>query len=459
MPTFDLLLKDGKIFDGERLNSASMGIKDGKIVFIGDPMGLHGQREIDLCGAWVLPGGIETHTHIREPELTPRSDFQSESVAAAAGGITTFFEMPISAPPQWNTSILRRRAELAEKKSCVDFGFYGAAGGGAQNVAELARAGVVGFKVFLFGVTGPRAGEFEKATATDDAALMDVMEHVAATGKILAVHAENGSLAAHFTRRVMESGGARDLYAHGAARPALCETEAVMRLLRIARTTGTRLSFCHISSRAALEEILKARRDGQEVYIESCPQYLWLNEDTAVQWGPYAKYNPPIRTEDDRRALFEQAQRGNIDYIGSDHGAFRLDEKLPGENDIFKAPAGSVGFETRLPLMVTSVLNGELTLKQAVRLMTTRAAEVFRLLPRKGALRIGADADIAVVDPNARVVPSPDASLSRGKEVARLYEGWQLRGKVLHTLVRGEFVWHDGAPVPNMAGWGKNICS
>ena len=93
MPTFDLLLKDGKIFDGERLNSASMGIKDGKIVFIGDPMGLHGQREIDLCGAWVLPGGIETHTHIREPELTPRSDFQSESVAAAVEHVD-------SAPPR-----------------------------------------------------------------------------------------------------------------------------------------------------------------------------------------------------------------------------------------------------------------------------------------------------------------------------------------------------------------------
>lgn len=451
------LLKNAKIFNGEGLNNGSLGIVSGRIAFIGDPLGLRGEEEVDLQGAWILPGGIETHAHIREPEMTPRSDFQSESIAAAAGGITTFFEMPISAPPQADAATLHRREELASKKSCVDFGFYGAACGGAQNVQALAQAGVLGFKAFLFDVTGEREVEFRGATASRDAQLMEALEAVAATGKILAVHAENGNLAAFFTRRVKESGRARDLKAHGAARPEICETEAVAKILLMARAAGTRLSFCHISTKAAFEEIERARRSGQEVYIESCPQYLWLNEESASVYGPYAKYNPPIRTEGDRRALFEYARRGLIDYIGSDHGAFQLQEKLPGEKDIFLAPAGSVGFETRLPLMITSVLKNELSLRQAVRLMTTRAAEVFELWPRKGALHIGADADLTVVDPHRTVIPRREKSYSRGREIARLYEGWQLKGQVIHTLVRGAFVFKDGRPVEAMAGWGQKV--
>ncbi|OON89598.1 dihydroorotase [Pyramidobacter sp. C12-8] len=454
----DLLLKNAEIFNGEGLYRGCLGISKGKIVSLGQN-NVTGVEELDVKGAWILPGGIETHAHIREPELTQRGDFASESIAAAAGGITIFFEMPISAPPQATVEILHQREQIAAKKSCVDFAFYGAAAGGVQNIYELAQAGVIGFKIFLFDVNGPRAKEFIASTATDDGVLIEIMQAVAATGKILAVHAENGPIASWYTRRLQNEPQRSPLQLHAQSRPSVCEVQAVEKIIRFAREYGTRVSFCHISCNDSMHLIARAKAEGLDVYAETCPQYLYLDYERADQlgYGPYAKYNPPIRSCAERKQLWKWLYRGQFDYVGSDHGAFLPEEKLPGEKNIFKAPAGNVGFETRLPLMLESVLNGNLTLKDVVQLTSANAARVFGLYPQKGALLPGSDADLVVVDPRIEVCPSCENTLSHGKAIARLYEQWRLHGKILHTLVRGKFVFKDGAPIPCMQGWGREV--
>lgn len=459
MSRADVVLRNGRFFSGGEFCDGGLAITDGRIAALGaNPFLPEGEREIDLKGATLLPGGVDTHVHVRDPGRRERGDFATESLAAAAGGITTILEMPISSPPQYSPEILCSRVKAASERSRVDFAFYGAAGNRPEFIPALAGAGVAAFKTFLFRPPAGRGEEFEGTCAEDDGNLLEILQAVAKTGKICAVHAENDPLISRLTKELKER-GERDFFAHGKARPPLAEISAVEKVLWLARSTGARVSICHISTPEAMELVRRAKNEGMDVYAETCPQYLFLCEEEVVPLGPFAKFNPPIRRRESMEKLWSYVADGTVDFIGGDHGPFMLSEKEPGIDDIFAAPAGSTGFEERLPLFVTAVREGKLTAKRMVDLLSGNAARIFGLAPRKGSVAVGADADIAVVDMDEEFTIKAAEMKTAGREIARLYEGRRVFGRVLMTLVRGGVVYSREGLDTLSAGWGRHFFS
>ncbi len=453
----DMVLRNGRFFSGGEFCDGGLAIADGRIAALGgNPFLPEGEREIDLKGAALLPGGVDTHVHVRDPGRRERGDFATESLAAAAGGITTILEMPISSPPQYSPEILRSRVKAASERSRVDFAFYGAAGNRPEFIPALAGAGVAAFKTFLFRPPAGRGEEFEGTCAEDDGNLLEILQAVATTGKICAVHAENDPLISRLTKGLKER-GERDFFAHGKARPPLAEISAVEKILWFARSAGARVSICHISTPDAMELVRRAKNEGMDVFAETCPQYLFLCEEDVAHLGPFAKFNPPIRRRESMEKLWNYVTDGTVDFIGGDHGPFLLSEKEPGIEDIFAAPAGSTGFEERLPLFVTAVREGKLTAKRMVDLLSGNAARIFGLAPRKGSLAVGADADIAVVNMDEEFRIKAAEMKTAGREIARLYEGRRVFGRVLMTLVRGGIVFSREGLDTLAAGWGKHL--
>ncbi len=452
----DCVIRNGNIFYNHTLFHGSIGVDEGRIVYIGKDNLIVGKKEMDADGDLVLPGGIDTHVHIREPEMCQRGTFQSETAAAAAGGITTIFEMPISAPPQYCPEILQKRIDTASAQSYIDFAFYGAAGRETQYFKALAEAGIIGFKTFLFSPLPGRDQEFRGTCMDDDGALWQGMKAVAETGLTLAVHAENDAIIQRCTA-ALRNGGRKDFAAHGLSRPPHAEVQAVEKIIRYASLLNIPVSFCHVSCPGSLLMIKKAKAKGQRIFAETCPQYLFLNEESALGYGPYAKFNPPIRSRCHQEEMWPFLLDGTVDYVGSDHGAFLFEEKERGWDDIFNAPAGSVGFEVRLPLLMTAVKEKKISLAKAVDLLSRQAAQVFDLHPQKGSLLPGADADLIIVDVKTPFIVKSSDFLTNGREIARLYEGQALYGKVLHTMVRGRFVYSRGYLCESGAGWGKYI--
>lgn len=453
----DVVLRNCMVFTPGGLVEGGVAISDGKIAAMGGtPFLPPAKSEIDLQGAALFPGGVDTHVHVRDPGRRERGDFATESAAAAAGGITTILEMPISSPPQYTVDILENRSRCASERSSVDFGFYGAAGNRPEHIAGLAGRGVAAFKTFLFRPHAGREGEFEGTCAEGDGNLLEIFEAVAKTGKLCAVHAENDDLIRSFTRDV-RAGGGRDLAAHGRARPPLAEVSAVAKVLAFARSTGVRLGICHVSTPEAMELIRREKAGGRPVYAETCPQYLFCDEESAAPLGPFAKFNPPIRKKADSEALWKYVRNGTVDYIGSDHGPFLLSEKEPGIEDIFAAPAGSTGFEERLPLFVTAVRERKLSLGRMVDLLSANAARIFGLFPRKGTISVGSDADLVAVNLHEPFIVRASRMKTAGKGIARLYEGRRLFGVVRLTMVRGRVVFSGNEILPPADGWGQDL--
>ena len=457
MTRAEIVLRNGRFFSEGVFCDGGLAIVDGRIAALGaNPFLPEGEREFDLKGATLLPGGIDTHVHVRDPGRRERGTFATESLAAAAGGITTILEMPISSPPQYTPEILRSRVKAASEGSLIDFAFYGAAGNRPEFIPALAEAGVAAFKTFLFKPPAGRGEEFEGTCAEDDGNLLEILQAVAKTGKICAVHAENDPLISSLTKDLKER-GERDFYAHGKARPPLAEISAVEKVLCLARSTGARVSICHISTPEAMELVRRAKNEGMDVYAETCPQYLFLCEEDVAPLGPFAKFNPPIRKRESMEKLWSYVADGTVDFIGADHGPFLLSEKEPGIEDIFAAPAGSTGFEERLPLFVTAVREGKLTAERMMDLLSGNAARIFGLAPRKGSLAVGGDGDVAVVNMDEEFTLRAKEMKTAGREIARLYEGRSVYGRVVMTLVRGGIVYSRKGLDTLAAGWGKHL--
>ncbi|NLL37456.1 MAG: amidohydrolase family protein [Fretibacterium sp.] len=457
MNSADIVLRNGRVFSSGEVFHGGLAITDGKIVSLGaNPFLPVGRRELDLQGALLLPGGVDTHVHVRDPGRRERGDFATETVAAAAGGITTILEMPISDPPQYSPEILRDRMRCAAERSSVDFAFYGAAGNRAEFIPALAKAGVIAFKTFLFAPSAGREGEFQGTCAEDDGALLQILETVAGTGKICAVHAENDSIVQRCTA-ALKRRGEKDFLAHGKARPPIAEVSAVGKVLCYAQSTGARVSICHVSTPEAMELIRRAKRQGVQVYAETCPQFLFCDEESVAHLGPFAKFNPPIRPQKSSDKLWQYVLDGTVDYVGSDHGPFLPSEKEPGLEDIFACPSGSTGFEERLPLFITAVREKRITLQRTVDLLSTNAAKVFDLFPRKGALAVGADGDVVAVDTERDFIIRASCMKTAGRGIAKLYEGRRVFGQVMTCLVRGRIVYSASEEVPSASGWGRCV--
>ena len=419
----DLLVKNGLTYVDGVFKKCDVGIKDGKIACVAE-CGILGEakRVIEAEGKYVIPGGIDTHVHIRSPGHDDREDFYTGTMSAAQGGCTTILEHPISTPPQYNKEILDNRKNIARDKCVVDYAFYGAAGGEfPEEITEIAKEGIVAYKSFLHQAPEGREKEFVGLTMANDAEILVGMREIAKTGLMMASHAENNDLITYNIAKMRAEGHTKPLD-HCKSRPPITEYSTVAKLIMFAKETGCTLELAHMSTVESMELARKARFEGQKVFVETCPHYLLLDETALEKYGPFARCNPPLRPKETVEKLWDYVNDGTIDFIGSDHGPFLLSEKEQGNEDIFKAFCGAPGVDLRLPLMLDAAARGKTTIERVVELLCVNPARCFNIYPQKGTISAGADADLVVFDMNDTTVVDRNKSYSKARETARIFD-------------------------------------
>jgi len=394
---------------------------------------------VDAIGKHILPGLIDIHCHIRAPAYPQRGTVASETLACAAGGITTVFEMPIT-NPCCNTpeQVALRRDHFAQSAQ-IDFGLYAAPLTLTEKAVDaLAATGIIAFKIFTTPSPAGREVEFAGLAWPDEADQFRALQLIARTGLPVVVHAESAQIlsAAAQAARNMDPA---DACTHGAARPALAEALAVAKLLTMNISAGARLHIAHVTSAATIT-ILRSFKDTSDFTAETCPHYLRYTEQDVKRVGVAAKINPPLRGPQDRDALWEALVDGTLQHITTDHAGFSQAEKSAHADNFLTAPPGHPGTECMLPSLLDAAAAGKLTLAQVVNLGSTNAAARFGLGDR-GQLTVGAKADLVMIDRTAETRVTPDSLLSTAGPVARLSHGEVFQGKVLQTWLSGQTVW------------------
>jgi len=441
----DLVIRNGILVleDGSEASGLAIVIRGNRIAAICLQDDAPPSRQVvDAGGAAVVPGFIDPHVHTRAPGYEHKEDFESCSAAAVAGGITTFLAMFNVIPPNTTEQNCRSFIEYGEAHSLVNFNMYGLiTPTNFDEIAGMARLGISSFKVLM-------GYKFETAqqdlSCPSDGPLLDAMQMVSQTGLPLSVHAENDDIIRHRQQRLRVE-GRKDPAAHLLSRPNLAEEEAINRCIIFSRRVGNRLHFLHVSSKEGIERIREAKREGLPVTAETCPHYLLMtNGDHVARYGSVAKINPPIREQADQDALWQGINEGYVDVIGTDHAPQTDDEKLlqRTHEDIWSALPGFAGIETCIPLLLTEVNKGRLTLAKLVEVCSRNPARIFGLYPQRGSLRAGAEADIAILDPRREWLV--DRRHLHSKATATPFEGWNVKGSVTHTIVNGTLVYENG---------------
>ena len=447
--TADLVIHNGKIVSPEAVIDASIAIKNGHVLAIGAAEAMPSAAEtFDATGLHLLPGAIDDHVHFRDPGYPHKEDWASGSAAAAFGGVTTVFDMPNTIPPTGTADILAAKHAIAAAKAHVDFGLYGLLGEDTiANVPALVEGGVIGFKLYM-------GNTFGKIPSPSTGAMLEAFEVVAPTGKRISLHAETNSIMERRQKRLMAAGKI-DQFAHLAARPAVVAVEAVSRAAILAEWTGARIHILHISSADELRPLREAKTRGVDITGETCPHYLLLSTDDYTRVPGVIAVNPPVREARNREPIWAALLDGTIDLIATDHAPHAPEEKT--RNDIWTVDCGFPGVETQMPLMLTEVNAGRMSICDYVRMSAFNPALIWGLYPRKGALTPGAEADIAMVD-LGRGHTIEDAALQSHSRISP-WNGRRVKGLPLHTLVRGRFVMKDRTLVPATRGWGRSVHS
>ncbi len=441
---FDLTITGGQVVTPEKVIPATIAVAEGRIAGLFDARERPASRDhMDARGLHVLPGLIDTHVHIRAPARPDREDFVSGTSAAAAGGITTLLEMPISDPPVNSAAVLSNRMTQLEPHALIDFGLYGSISpDNMEEIPRMAEAGAIALKTFMTLPPPGREEEFVGLCCPNVADLYDLMQAVGQTNLLHCFHCEHAGLLDLFLRKVQASGETKGI-AHARSAPPIVEDLSVAGILVFAELFGNRVQIVHLSSHKAAQLVKEAKAKGVNVSVETCPQYLFLTMEELNRHGPFAKCNPALRTAEEVENLWPYLLDGTIDVIGTDHSPYIPAEKEVGQDDIFRATAGVPGLEAMLPLMLSAVNQGRLTLPALARLMSHRASQLFRL-KGKGQIAPDCDADLALVDMNRDWTFDKDRTFSKGGRNMHAYHGRALRGRVATTMVRGQVVYTDG---------------
>lgn len=431
---FDAVIKNGNVVLRDGVYNVDIGIKNGKIASIAEEITEQANEVIDAKGQYVMPGMIDTHVHISEPGRTEWEGFETGSKALAAGGTTSYVEMPLNAiPATINKETLDLKLEAAKSQNYVDYAFYG--GLVPENInqlEELVDAGVPAFKCFMSAITAEVPGDFVNV---DDYALYKGMQKLAELDQILCIHAENPTITAKLADEMVREGRTTAMD-YVDSRPIFTEVEAVQRALLFAKETGCKLHFVHISTSEAIQKILEARRDGVDVTVESCTHYFALTAEDVEEIGPRAKCQPPLRKAKDQARLWDELMAGNIDWLTSDHSPCTEDLK---QGNIFDAWGGISGAQNNVDIMFDlAVKKRGLPVQKFVDLIATTPAERFNL-PNKGEIAVSKDADIILVDPNSSYTLNREDLYYKNKHSA--YEGRNIDCRVTKTIVRGNVVY------------------
>jgi len=444
MSELDLILRGGTLVTHTELLRFDVGIADGKIVALEGNISGNADEEVDASGLHLFPGVIDSHVHFNEPGRADWEGFETGSRALAAGGGTMFFDMPLNAhPPTIDGQSFDEKLVAAEKKSLVDFAFWGGlVPGNLDKLEELSERGVIGFKAFM------SDSGIEDFLRVEDSTLREGMKRAARLGNLVAVHAESEVM----TRRLASERIARKQLSvrdYLDSRPVEAELDAILRAIDLAGETGCALHIVHVSSGAGVALVVEARGRGVNVSCETCPHYLALTADDMERLGAIAKCAPPLRSSGEQGDLWRHLEAGEIDTIGSDHSPSPPEMKVG--RDFFKAWGGISGVQHAFPILLSeSHFEREMALPLISRLTSFNVAKRFRLPKSKGHVAIGADADFAVIDMKQNLQITTDEMFYRHKQSP--YAGRFLRGKVLQTILRGQTIFKDGQPVAKSPG-------
>jgi dihydroorotase len=442
----DLLIAGGTVVNETGRFPADVAIKDGVVIFVGHPSAApRATRTLDGSGKFVIPGAIDVHTHIREPGMTHKEDWTTGTRAAAAGGVTTVFDMPNTEPAIWSPDALEMKKDAAARQAHVNYGLYGILDERSlDHLGALAKAGVIGFKLFLGNTTGNNP-------APNDGAVLEGFEILAELGLRCSIHAENSPMLFWRENR-MKAAGRDDAFAHLSARADIVALESLSRSIMLSEWTGARIHIVHESCMRSIPLIRDAKARGVPITVETCPQYLLLAaEDLTGDKARIARLNPPIREGRQREPILQALLDGTIDILGTDHAPHAMEEKR--RPSYWDNACGFPGVETSMRLMLTLVHEGRMTLEHYVRMAGSAPARAFGLYPRKGVIQPGADADIVLVDPTKRGTIR-GAELHSERSRFTPFEGMETVGAPVVTIVRGRVVMQDGQ-VLHEPGWGR----
>lgn len=408
------------LIDGERISA------------VGQNLSGAGAEVVEAAGKLVFPGFIDAHTHMGLPvcNTVTADDFATGTRAAILGGTTCIVDFATQEKGETLELGLSHWQEKAEDKSSCDYAFHMAIGDWThsvrQELGDMIARGITSFKVYL-----------TYANQVNDRELFEILDALKALGGILGVHCENSGIIEACTAKV-KAGGVTGPEGHPLSRPDEAEAEAIHRLLTIARLVGVPVVVVHLSSEKGLAEIRRARKAGQRVYVETCPQYLLLSDEEYRRPGfEGAKYicSPPLRKDSDNLALWQAVEEGEIDTISTDHCSFTMDQKRAGEGDFTKIPGGMPGVEERPALMLSC---SELPLPRLAELMCANPAKLYGMYPRKGTIQPGSDADLVIWDPSqVRQLTAAELHTAAGYTP---FEGVQVQGRAETVFLRGERV-------------------
>lgn len=466
MTVVDLVLRGCRVMTPDGLLPIGLALDDGMIVAMSSDASLpKADRVLDLSDRIVLPGFIDTHSHLRDMELSYKEDYETGTKAAAAGGVTAVIDMPNTKPPTNSVERLEEKKLSAATRAVVDYGFlagvtdnrYGSIERRGdrlsityvplfEEIPKLAAAGVLGYKIFLADGVYPHPAEL---FVNDDGVLLELFEAVAKTGLPCSVHPVNSEIYDIVINRE-RSARHTEPFALWRARnykEGLIWSSCIANLLSLQRATGVRLNVLHLNTAEGIELVRKAKADGSNVTAEANPQHLFLKRSDIESIGPLAV---TAATDPNREALWEALPSGVVDVIGTDHAPHGRNEIEAGWKDIFRVPLGSPTLQEYAPLLLTAVNEGRIALEAVVRLCAENPAKIFGLHPRKGTIRLGSDADLVIVDMGKRGVIRPGYS----KCGYTAYEGREVKGVPVMTIVRGVIAMQDGE-ITTRAGSGR----
>ena len=438
-----ILIKNGNIITAADNYVADILVDDEKVRTIGLDLASRADKTYDATGKYVIPGGIDPHTHLDFPfgGTVSSDDFRTGTVAAAVGGTTSIVDFAVQQRGHALLEALETWHGKAEGKAAIDYGFHmiilDLPDDRLPELDDLVRQGVTSFKMFM---------AYLGAVMVDDTTIFKALTRAADSGALVCLHAEHGHMIDVLVKAALAEGKTEPRY-HALTRPPTTEAEATHRAIRMAEVAGAPVYFVHLSCSEALQEVQAARARRKYVYAETCPQYLALDNSLYDQEGfEGAKYvlTPPLREKWHQDELWNGLRRNDLQVVSTDHCAFRFtDQKALGRGDFSKIPNGGPGIENRLSLLYTKgVVSGLIDMNRLVEVFATTPAKLFGLFPRKGTIAVGSDADIVIFDPNEESTIS--ARTHHMNVDYNMYEGMKVKGVPQIVLSRGNVVVEGG---------------